>query len=110
MKVYFPKGFSNSNLSVSLGEFEYDTDNHSAVWKINKIDKENNIVLKGNLSNNTSNNLFGNCVLNMRCTIDKFSVSGGRVTKVTITKNTKNHNVYKGEKSKTFVKNLEMIF
>jgi len=113
MKVFFPKGFNNSNLSVSMGEFEFNTSNGMATWKINRFDKENNnIKMVGNLtSNDTSvNNVNGNCALDFKGIIDRYSISGGRVTKVTITKNTKNLKIYKGEKSKTVIKNLEISF
>jgi len=82
------------------------------IWRIAKLDKDNNSNVKmiGNLFSdiNIANNV--NCFLNMTCTIDKFSISGGKVTKVTITKNSKNNTIYKGEKSKTIIKSLEMIF
>lgn len=112
IKIFFPKGFNNSNLSVSLGEFDYDSENTCAIWRINKIEKENsNVKLMGNLLTNANSAISNiSCILNLKCSIDKYSVSGGKVTKVTITKNPKNHNIYKGERSKTVVKSLEMIF
>ncbi len=112
IKVYIPKGFNNSNLSVSVGEFDYDIKSNIGIWKIAKLDKENNSNVKmiGNLFSDTNFIQNANCILNMKCTIDKFSISGGKVTKVTITKNSMNNTVYKGEKSKTVIKSLEMSF
>lgn len=113
MKVFFPKGFTNSNLSVSMGEFDFNTSSGIATWKISKFDKDNsNIKMVGNLnSNNPSmSNINGNCALDFKGIIERYSISGGRVTKVTITKNSKNLKIYKGEKSKTVVKNLEISF
>jgi hypothetical protein len=113
MKVFFPKGFNNSNLSVSMGDFDFNTTNGIATWKINRFDKDNNnIKMIGNLMSNNPliNNVNGNCTLDFKGIIERYSISGGRVTKVTITKNTKNLNIYKGEKSKTVIKNLEISF
>lgn len=112
LKVYFPKGLNNSNLSVSVGEFDFDIENNIGIWKIAKLDKENNSNVKmiGNLFSDTTVIQNATCILNMKCIIDRFSISGGKVTKVTITKNTKNLTVYKGEKSKTVIKSFEMSF
>ncbi len=112
MKVFFPKGFNNSNLSVTTGEFDYDVDTNIAIWRINKLDKDNNsnVKMTGNLQSDCNNEINANCILNIKCIIDKFSISGGKVTKVTITKNPKNITIYKGEKSRTVIKSLEINF
>ena len=113
MKVFFPKGFNSSNLSVSLGDFDFNTSNGIATWKINRFDKDNNnIKMIGNLTanNTTTSNINGSCVLDFKGIIERYSISGGKVTKVTITKNIKNTKIYKGEKSKTVIKNLEISF
>jgi len=112
IKVFFPKGLNNSNLSVSVGDFDYNTENNIGIWKIARLDKENNSNVKmiGNLFTDANVIYNANCILNMKCIIDRFSISGGRVAKVTITKNNKNNTIYKGEKSKTIIKSLEMNF
>lgn len=126
IKVFFPPNFQNSNLSVNTGEFEFSPNNSNekfAWWNINRIEKETAAALKGNLvinqqekisaknkeTGNNSNNTLS-CVLIMSCKIEKFSLSGGKVSKVFISKNPKKLNVYKGEKTSTIIKNLEIVF
>lgn len=108
IKILVPENYTNSNLSVSTGDFEFDNKEKRAIWKIAKLDKEiSSASLKGNLI--TDNNIASS-VLSLSCQIDKFSVTGGAVTKVSVTKNPKNINIYKAGKCVTHIKNLEIIF
>jgi hypothetical protein len=111
IRIFFPEGFQNSNLSVNVGDFEFSgskSDKVSAKWMISKLEKGNSAILKGNLIG--ENNGFSNCVMLLSCKIDKFSISGGSVTKGTITKNPKNMDISKKSRNFTIVKNLEIIF
>jgi len=70
------------------------------------------MIVDGNQCNNL------NCVMNFSCNIDQYSVSNGKVkiviiikvSKVTILKNTKGHNIFKGAKCTTRINNLEISF
>jgi hypothetical protein len=111
IRICFPEGFQNSNLSVNLGDFEFKGQNSDAVtakWMISKLDKGTSAILKGNLIG--ENTGFSNCILLLSCKIDKFSISGGSVTKGTITRNPKNLDISKKSRNYTLLKNLEIIF
>ncbi len=119
IKILFPVNFNNSNLSVNLGEFEFKqiTENKvvlekAAIWNFSKLDKNVLATLKGNLAvdKNTSSHHSTGCVLFFSCKVDKFSLTGGQVTKGTITKNSKNQDVSKKGKNITYVKKLEIVF
>jgi hypothetical protein len=105
LKLSFHQSYSNNNLSVTMGEFDFNNKTKTAHWCINKLDRDTNCTLKGNL--NCENN--EPIILSFFCRIDKFSVTGGSVTKVSISKNPKNLNIYKGGKNTTFIRNLEII-
>lgn len=108
MKVYFPPSSLNSNLSVTTGDFEFNSKESCGYWTISKIDKTGvSAVLKGNLTVDAANT---SCVLQFSCKIEKFSATGGGITKVSISKNPGNVNFYKGGRQITKIKNLEMIF
>jgi hypothetical protein len=120
VQIFFPDGFLNSNLSINMGEFEYTVGKNKdpsiignfsstyATWSIPRLEKSVSANLKGNLI--TENSQSVNCVLVFSCKIDKFSVSGGAVTKGTITKNPKNIDISKKARNFTFIKNLEIVF
>lgn len=119
VKIYFPENFSNSNLSVSIGEFEFGSSNSvdslkikekNASWNINRLDKASVATLKGQLVFDSQTNCSTNCVLVFSCKIDKFSVSGGSISKGTITKNPKNLEIGKKGRNFTIIKNLEIVF
>lgn len=108
LKVYFPQSSQNSNLSVNLGEFEFNAKESVGYWTIPKFDKGGvTATLKGNLFTESQN---PSCVLQLSCKIEKFSVTGGGITKVNISKNPKNLSFYKGGRNTTYISNLEMIF
>ncbi len=114
IRVLFPEGFQNSNLSVNIGEFEFVVARSEksgkvyAKWTLNKLEKGSNAFLKGNLIG--ENNGLCSCVILFSCIIDKFSITGGAVTKGTITKNQKNQEISKKGRNFTQIKNLEIVF
>jgi hypothetical protein len=117
IKIAFPENFQNSNLSVNIGDFDFRNDtkmSKEALWNISKLEKGVTAALKGNLiidnSNNTITQNNHSCVLIFSCKIDKFSISGGAVTKGTITKNPKNLDISKKGKNVTYIKNIEIVF
>jgi hypothetical protein len=130
----FPENFQNSSLSTNIGEFDFEKEisylsnksnegrGRAAYWNISKIDKDQIATLKGNVTHmlmqqkkedkipfplskiNTSS------VLTFACKIDKFSLIGGGVNKVVISKNPKKLDIFKGGRNNTFIKNLEIVF
>jgi len=119
IKILFPVNFSNSNLSVNIGDFEFKqrTENKvflekAAIWTFSKLDKNVLATLKGNLNvdKNSSSQVSTLCVLSFSCKIDKYSLTGGQVTKGTITRNQKNQDVSKKGKNMTYVRKLEIVF
>ena len=106
IKLKFPNSYTNSNLSVNVGDFEFCQNQKIANWTIQKIDKDSLPTLKGNLNTEEVSPI----ILTLSCKIDKYSISGGSVSKVVISKNPKKLNVYKGGKNSTYIKNLEIIF
>ncbi len=106
IKVKFPNSYSNSNLSVNQGDFEFCQTQKIAIWNIQKIEKDTIPTIKGNLITDEVSPI----ILTLSCKIDKFSISGGSVSKVVISKNPKKLSVYKGGKNTTYVKDLEIIF
>ena len=116
VKVFFPDGYQNSNLSVNLGDLEFsqksqkENNANSLTWGINRLDKNISASLKGNLIVDNINNSSSSSVMIFSCKIDKFSISGGSVTKGTINKNPKNSDISKKGRNFTFIKNLEIVF
>jgi hypothetical protein len=106
LKLNFHNSYTNTNLSVTSGDFEFSNKTKTAIWSIAKLDKDSNCVLKGSLNSDGGEPI----VLSLSGRIDKYSVTGGSVTKVVISKNPKNINIYKGGKNTTVIKNLEIIF
>jgi hypothetical protein len=106
IKLTFPQHYTNSNLSVTNGDFEFNNKTKVAIWNINKLEKDSNTALKGNLN---AENTAEAIILSLSARIDKYSVTGGSVTKVVISKNPKNLNIYKGGKNTTYIRNLEII-
>jgi hypothetical protein len=119
IKIFFPQNYNNSNLSVNVGEFEFNQKSEnkivsekSALWNLSKLEKNALATMKGNLTvdKNCMTYNASSCVLVFSCKIDKFSSIGGHVTKGTITKNQKNYDVAKKGKNITYVKKLEIVF
>ena len=119
IKILFPINFNNCNLSVNIGDFEFKqrTENKvilekAAIWTFSKLDKNALATLKGNLTidKNSSSHISTGCVLFFSCKIDKYSLTGGQVTKGTITRNQKNQDVSKKGKNMSYVKKLEIVF
>ena len=105
----------NINLSANEGEFEINEIKNEAIWKIKNF-KENKIFLKGSVlinskSSNDINNILNNysILMNLSCEIEKYSISGGNLTKVNINDELKN-SINKYYKNKTIIKDLEVIF
>ena len=105
----------NINLSANEGEFEINEIKKEAIWKIKNF-KENKIFLKGSVlinskNNNDINNILNNysILMNLSCEIEKYSISGGNLTKVNINDELKN-SINKYYKNKTIIKDLEVIF
>jgi hypothetical protein len=105
LRLNFHSSYNNSNLSVTTGDFDFNNKTKTAVWSINKLDRDANATLKGNLTCESSEPV----VLSFSCRIDKYTVTGGSVSKVSISKNPRNFNIYKGGKNTTYIRNLEMI-
>ena len=105
----------NINLSANEGEFEINEIKNEAIWKIKNF-KENKIFLKGSVlinskNNNDINNILNNysILMNLSCEIEKYSISGGNLTKVNINDELKN-SINKYYKNKTIIRDLEVIF
>jgi hypothetical protein len=118
IKILVPENYNNSNLSVNIGEFEFkqksenkNVSEKAAIWTIPKLDKNFSATLKGNLATdkNILSHCSSSCVLAFSCKIDKFSLTGGQVTKGTITKNQKNYEIGKKGKNITYIRKLEII-
>ena len=106
----------NINLSANEGEFEINEIKNEAIWKIKNF-KENKIFLKGSVlinskNNNDINNILNNysILMNLSCEIEKYSISGGNLTKVIINDEELKNSINKYYKNKTIIKNLEVIF
>ena len=119
INIFFPQNYTNSNLSVNLGEFEFNQKSEnklisekSALWNLSKLERNVSATLKGNLTvdKNCLTHNASSCVLVFSCKIDKFSSIGGHVTKGTISKNPKNYDIAKKGKNITIVKKLEIVF
>ena len=106
----------NINLSANEGEFEINEIKNEAIWKIKNF-KENKIFLKGSVlinskNNNDINNILNNysILMNLSCEIEKYSISGGNLTKVNINDDELKNSINKYYKNKTIIKDLEVIF
>ena len=106
----------NINLSANEGEFEINEIKKEAIWKIKNF-KENKIFLKGSVlinskNNNDINNILNNysILMNLSCEIEKYSISGGNLTKVNINDEELKNSINKYYKNKTIIKDLEVIF
>ena len=106
----------NINLSANEGEFEINEIKNEAIWKIKNF-KENKIFLKGSVlinskNNNDINNILNNysILMNLSCEIEKYSISGGNLTKVNINDEELKNSINKYYKNKTIIKDLEVIF
>ena len=106
----------NINLSANEGEFEINEIKNEAIWKIKNF-KENKIFLKGSVlinskNNNEINNILNNysILMNLSCEIEKYSISGGNLTKVNINDEELKNSINKYYKNKTIIKDLEVIF
>lgn len=111
IKILFPKSIENSNLSANFGDFEFDAKENIGIWRLPKVERNNNsnlVTLKGNLINKDVLKEDIKTVLNMSCKIDKFSLTGGSVTKVNIVSD--NQNINKKGKNYTLIKSLEIVF
>ena len=105
----------NINLSANEGEFEINEIKNEAIWKIKNF--KDKIFLKGSVlinskNNNDINNILNNysILMNLSCEIEKYSISGGNLTKVNINDEELKNSINKYYKNKTIIKNLEVIF
>ena len=102
----------NSNLSANIGEFEFEENKNCCKWHISKLSNSMignaNGVLKGSVFL-PENNMTCECILNMKGTCERYSVSGGNLVKVTVPDKDK-YVISKFSTSKTVINGLEIIF
>ncbi len=87
-----------------------------ANWNIGLIERSVIANLKGHCAvgsgsvGESGGATVGNCVLVLSCKIDKYSITGGCISKAAITRNPKGYDISKKGRNFTIVKNLEIVF
>ncbi len=119
VKLHFPEFYDNSSLSANIGEFEFDNKDRQKVnfilsqigrWNITKLDKSTGAAtLKGNIAIDLNKFNDKKIILVLSGTIDKYSITGGKIEKLFIKKDPANSKFFKGTKNITNIKNLELV-
>lgn len=106
LKIYLPQECINSSISVSEGDFEFNSS--WLIWTIKKVKSLKELVLKGNIA--TTEPFASKSTLILNCELSNYSALGNRISKLNILKDKENAAPYKGGMNTTIIQNLQLTF